>query len=174
MPDRLKVADMAASVHGREIQIPRKTWVLIGALAASLIIPAWVLLYLLYQFSPNFEHQKRKALERPADVNWQTVHQLGAKAWQQLRSETFVALNSGRWLTLCVNGGHTDPVATFEARVGPGRVPDHLRAQFSNLLAVGDYDLVVSFADTSGGLDMLYFVDGGSLQTRNLAWCARK
>lgn len=47
-------------------------------------------------------------------------------------------------------------------------------APFSNLLAVGDYDLVVSFADTAGRLDMLYFVDGGSLQTRNLAWCAKR
>ncbi len=165
---------MPARVYGREVHVSRRTWVLIGALAASLVIPAWVLMYLLYQFSPNFEHQKRKALERPADINWQTVHQLGATAWQQLRAETYAALNGGQWLTLCVNGGHSDPVATLEARVGAGRVPGHLRDQFSRLLAVGDYDLVVSFADTAGGLDMLYFVDGGSLQTRNLAWCAER
>lgn len=165
---------MAPHLNGRHVEVPRSTWLLIGGLATALIIPAWALMYMMYHFSPVFEHRMRKTFERPGDSNWKVIHNLAEKAWSELRSETFAELSGGNWLRLCVNGGHTDPIATFESQVGEGSVPEHLRAMFNRSLAIGDYDLVVSFSDGAGNLDMLYFVDGGSLQSRKLAWCTRR
>lgn len=165
---------MATQLHGRPVHISPKTWLLLGGLAAALIIPAWILMYLLYQFSPMFDHRKRQTFERHLDANWQIVHGLGDKAWRQLEPQTFAALHGGDWSVVCVNGGHSDPVATFEAAVGEGWVPPHFTAMFNRPLAVADYDLVVSFADRAGGIDMLYFVDGGSMQSMRLSWCTKK
>ncbi len=166
---------MATHLHGRPIEVPRKVWFLIGGLAAFLILPAWILMYLLYQYSPMFDHRRREALQRPADVNWQLVQRLGEKVWRNPTRETFAAFNGGNWKVLCVNGGHSEPVSTLEAEVGEGTVPAVLRAEYARTLAVnvGDYDLMVSFADRSGTIDMLYFLDAGSMQSRKLSWCTR-
>lgn len=161
-------------IHGRKVEVSPVTWMLVGVLAASVAVPSWTIMYLLYHYSPSFEHGQRKTFERPKDRNWQIVHQLGPKAWHDLDPQTFADLNAGDWRELCVNGGHTDPVATFEGRFGKGRMPKALRRLFDRPLPVGDYDLVVSYAGHDGKVDALYFVDGGSMQSLQLAWCTQR
>lgn len=162
---------MTARTPQKRAEVPARSLYMIAGLLLSLAIPPWFIVAAVVQFSPNIELKSRQAMERPGDVNWRIVERLGDKAWRQPSPATFAALNEGHWTGLCVNGGLTDPIATFENAFGPSDVPEEIRARFDRLVPVGDYDLAISFADERGRVDVIYLVAGGSLQSLRMARC---
>lgn len=162
---------MSTSIHGRKVEVSRRTWLMIAALAIAVAIPPWFLMYALYHFSPNFQLAQRKALERPDDPNWRVVSALGESAWKLPSPVIYSTLNGGDWKALCVNGGNTDPIATFAGTFEGVSPSEELRARFDRPMPVDDYDLAVSFADRAGNVDILYLVGGGSLLSKGLVWC---
>lgn len=147
-------------------------WIILG-LFLLVAIPPWFIVGVLVRFTPSVEMQYRKAMERPDDPNYHFVTALGHKAWKEPNPETFAGLNGGRWTHLCVNGGETDPIETFETNFGPANFTDELRDKFDRPQPVATYDLAVSFADPEGKVDVVYVVEAGSLQSLKQTACMR-
>jgi hypothetical protein len=151
---------------------PRTKWIILG-LFLLVAIPPWFIVAVLVRFTPSVEMQYRKALERREDPNHHFVASLGTKAWRDPQPGTFEGLNGGRWTRLCVNGGETDPIETFETAFGPHDISDELRDRFNRSQPVATYDLAVSFADHQGKVDVVYVVEAGSLQSLHQIACMR-
>ncbi len=155
-------------------QLQPRTLLLILGLLLALAIPPWFVVAAIVQFSPTIELKSRQAMERKGAPDWEHVARLGDKVWRDPTPETFQSLNGGRWTRLCVNGGFTDPVKTFESTFGPSEIAGELRRLYDRLTPVGEYDVTVSYADGPGQVEILYVVAGGSLQAINLATCIRQ
>lgn len=150
----------------------KSKWIIFG-LFLLVAVPPWFIVAVLVRFTPSVEMQYRKAMERRDDPNHAVVSSLGQKVWREPKPETFVHLNGGRWTHLCVNGGETDPIATFETEFGPSDISDELRDRFNRSQPVATFDLAVSFADPAGKVDIVYVVEAGSLQSLHQIDCMR-
>lgn len=165
---------MPAIIPQQRRDMQSATLLRVFGLLLLLAIPPWFMLAAVVQFSPAVELKSRQAMERHGMPAWEYVAHLGDKVWREPRPATFATLNDGRWTKLCVNGGFTDPVATFENAFGPSKIADEVRALYDRLVPVGEYDVAVSYADQSGWVEVLYVIAGGSLQAINLIRCMRR